>query len=48
MVRGTAEEVSLEPGFREQQPWTREAKLALVRHGYELTDAELRIDPDCA
>lgn len=42
MVRGTAEEVSLEPGFREQQPWTREAKRMLIARGYELTDEELK------
>jgi predicted acylesterase/phospholipase RssA len=41
MVRGTAEEVSLEPGFRDQEPWTREAKRMLIARGYELTDAEL-------
>jgi predicted acylesterase/phospholipase RssA len=41
MVRGTAEEVSLEPGFREQQPWTKEAKRTLIARGYELADAEL-------
>jgi predicted acylesterase/phospholipase RssA len=41
MVRGTAEEVSLEPGFRDQEPWTREAKRVLIHHGYELTDAAL-------
>jgi predicted acylesterase/phospholipase RssA len=42
MVRGTAEEVSLEPGFRDQQPWTREAKQMLIARGYELTDEQLR------
>ena len=49
MVRGTADpEVSLEPGFRDQQPWTVEAKRTLIRRGYELADAELRLDADRA
>jgi predicted acylesterase/phospholipase RssA len=41
-VRGSVAEVSLEPGFRVQQRWPEEAKLALIRRGYELTDRELR------
>jgi predicted acylesterase/phospholipase RssA len=48
MVRGTAEEVSLEPGFRDQQPWTKEAKRMLIARGYELTDLELRLHADRA
>jgi predicted acylesterase/phospholipase RssA len=40
-VRGSVTDVSLEPGFRVQQRWPREEKLALIRRGYELTDAEL-------
>jgi hypothetical protein len=48
MVRGTAEEVSLEPGFRDQQPWTREAKRMLIRRGYELTDAALTSGAEAA
>ena len=41
-VRGSVREVSLDPGFREQRPWTEEAKRALIERGYELTDSELR------
>jgi predicted acylesterase/phospholipase RssA len=41
-VRGSVSEVSLEPGFRDQKPWTDEAKLALIARGYELADRELR------
>jgi predicted acylesterase/phospholipase RssA len=41
-VRGSATEVSLDPGFRDQQPWTVEAKRLLIARGYELADAELR------
>lgn len=40
-VRGSVGEVSLEPGFRRQKPWTEEAKRALVARGYELTEREL-------
>jgi predicted acylesterase/phospholipase RssA len=40
-VRGTADDVSLEPGFRSSREWSEEAKRALVRRGYELADAEL-------
>jgi hypothetical protein len=36
------QEVSLEPGFRDQHEWTVEAKRALIAHGYALADAELR------
>jgi predicted acylesterase/phospholipase RssA len=48
MVRGTAEEVSLEPGFRDQQPWTKEAKRMLIRRGYELTDTALTTGGEAA
>ena len=41
-VRGSATEVSLDPGFREQQPWTTDAKRVLIARGYQLADAELR------
>jgi predicted acylesterase/phospholipase RssA len=41
-VRGSVGEVSLEPGFRRQKPWTVEAKRAIVARGYELADRELR------
>jgi predicted acylesterase/phospholipase RssA len=40
-VRGSVEEVSLEPGFRDQRPWTVEAKRELIERGYALADAEL-------
>jgi predicted acylesterase/phospholipase RssA len=48
-VRASVDEVSLEPGFRTQKPWTEEAKRGLIDRGYELTDRELRehgIDED--
>jgi predicted acylesterase/phospholipase RssA len=45
-VRGSVAEVSLDPGFRVQQRWPEEAKLALIRRGYDLTDAELRAHED--
>ena len=41
-VRASVAEVSLDPGFREQNPWTEDAKKALITRGYELTDRELR------
>lgn len=41
-VRGSIGAVSLEPGFRDQKPWTVEAKLALIDRGYLLADDELR------
>ena len=41
-VRGSVAEVSLDPGFRDQQPWTVEAKESLIARGYDLTDRELR------
>jgi hypothetical protein len=40
-VRGSVDEVSLEPGLRDQHEWTVEAKRALIVRGYELADAEL-------
>ena len=43
-VRASAGEVSLDPGFRTQRPWTEAAKRGLIRRGYELTDEELRRD----
>ena len=41
-VRGTIAGVSLEPGFRRQEPWTVEDKRFLVARGYELAERELR------
>jgi predicted acylesterase/phospholipase RssA len=40
-VHASVGEVSLDPGFRSQKPWTVEAKRALIRRGYDLADAEL-------
>jgi predicted acylesterase/phospholipase RssA len=40
-VHASVGEVSLEPGFRNQKPWTEEAKRALIARGYELADREL-------
>jgi predicted acylesterase/phospholipase RssA len=40
-VSASAGEVSLEPGFRNQQPWSEEAKRALIARGYQLTSREL-------
>jgi predicted acylesterase/phospholipase RssA len=37
-VQSTAGEVSLETGLRNPQPWTEEAKKALIQRGYELLD----------
>lgn len=37
-VQSTAGEVSLETGLRNPQPWTEEAKRALIRRGYDLLD----------
>jgi predicted acylesterase/phospholipase RssA len=42
-VVGSVGETSLEPGFRKPKPWTLEAKKALIRHGYMLTDEQLRV-----
>jgi hypothetical protein len=41
-VHASVGEVSLDPGFRSQKPWTAEAKRALIARGYELADLELR------
>jgi predicted acylesterase/phospholipase RssA len=40
-VHASAGEVSLDPGLRNQSPWTEEAKRTLITRGYELTDREL-------
>jgi predicted acylesterase/phospholipase RssA len=37
-VQSTAGEVSLETGLRNPQPWTEDAKRALMRRGYDLLD----------
>jgi hypothetical protein len=47
-VLGTVADVSLEPGFRSSAEWTEDAKLALIRRGYELADAELSRSVDAA
>jgi predicted acylesterase/phospholipase RssA len=41
-VRGSVGRVSLDPGFRDQKPWTIEAKQALIDRGYLLADDEFR------
>jgi predicted acylesterase/phospholipase RssA len=40
-VRASVADVSLEPGARDQNQWTVEAKRSLISRGYELADAEL-------
>jgi predicted acylesterase/phospholipase RssA len=40
-VQASVGEVSLEPGFRTQKPWTEEAKRTLIERGYALADREL-------
>jgi hypothetical protein len=40
-VSASAGDLSLEPGFRSQRPWTADAKRALIARGYEAADAEL-------
>lgn len=40
-VRAGAGDVSLDHGFRRQQPWTEEAKRTLIRRGYDLAGREL-------
>jgi predicted acylesterase/phospholipase RssA len=40
-VHASVGEVSLDPGFRSQKPWTGEAKRALIQRGYELAGREL-------
>jgi predicted acylesterase/phospholipase RssA len=42
-VRASVDGVSLEPGFRDQKPWTVESKRALIARGYTLADDELRV-----
>jgi predicted acylesterase/phospholipase RssA len=45
-VRGSVVGEGLEPGFRVQRPWTREAKQELIDRGWHLADEELRkIEP---
>jgi predicted acylesterase/phospholipase RssA len=41
-IRGSVGEISLEPGFRRQRPWTVEEKRSIIARGYELADRELR------
>jgi predicted acylesterase/phospholipase RssA len=41
-VRGSAEDISLEPGFRTSQPWGVEDKRRLILRGWSLADVELR------
>jgi predicted acylesterase/phospholipase RssA len=41
-VRASVADVSLEPGARDQQDWTVQAKRALIERGYRLADDELR------
>ncbi len=40
-VQASVGEISLDPGFRNQSPWTEDAKRALITQGYELTSREL-------
>lgn len=40
-VRGSVEGVSLDPGFRDQKPWTVACKQSLIDRGFMLADAEL-------
>ena len=40
-VQASVGEISLDPGFRNQSEWTKEAKRALITRGYELTSHEL-------
>ena len=42
IIPAAAGEVSLDPGFRNQKPWSEQAKWALIDRGYELADLELR------
>jgi hypothetical protein len=41
-IRGTAGDVSLEPGLRRQRPWTVADKRTIIARGYDLADRELR------
>jgi predicted acylesterase/phospholipase RssA len=52
-VNGTSEGISLDPGWRSQQPWTEADKRRLIVRGYELTDdalaeSETEIEPSGA
>jgi NTE family protein len=40
-VHASVGEISLDPGFRNQSPWTEDAKRALITRGYELAGREL-------
>jgi predicted acylesterase/phospholipase RssA len=40
-VHASVDEIRLEPGFRTQKPWSEDEKRALIRRGYDLTDAQL-------
>ncbi|MGZ4353413.1 MAG: patatin-like phospholipase family protein [Gaiellaceae bacterium] len=40
-VRGSSEDISLDPGFRTSQPWGAEDKRRLILRGWALTDEEL-------
>lgn len=42
-VRGSAGAESLDPGFRNQRPWTARSKRLLIERGWSLTDAELQV-----
>jgi len=42
VVRGSTEDVGLDPGFRNQPRWSDEDKRALIARGRELADVELR------
>jgi hypothetical protein len=51
VVRGSVEGAGLDPGFRTQPRWSDEEKQQLIRRGFELADAELRlieVDPAAA
>jgi hypothetical protein len=40
-VRGSSEGISLDPGWRNQKPWTEDDKRRLIGRGYKLTDDAL-------
>jgi predicted acylesterase/phospholipase RssA len=40
-VQAAVGEISLDPGLRNQSPWTEDAKRTLIARGYELTSREL-------
>jgi predicted acylesterase/phospholipase RssA len=46
VVLGDAGDDGLDPMFRADESWPRERKLRLIERGYELTDEELRANPD--